>query len=596
MNASGPRENNGGRVVLATVLALVLIFGGAYVVAALNASDKVPRGASVAGVDIGGMSHDEAVSELEGALGDRDQVEVSVEGNTETVAVDDLGFSLDLDASVEAAGGGGWSPKKLWTYYTGGDDLDAVVDVDEKKYTSLINGLTEKHGTLPTEGDVRFKDGKVHKVASSTGTGVDDEAARETLTTAWLKGETAELAIEELEPDIDDDDVQEALNEFGNPAVSGPVTITFAGDKVKLAPEEYTDLLAMRPENGKLVPALKAKKLVELVDSRVADPKNAPVDATVRLVNGKPKVIPSKPGVDYDPKDIISTFLDLLVRDSGQRQATVKARAKKADFNTQDARKLGIRRKVSSFTTNYPHADYRNVNLGRAAELINGTILKPGETFSLNDTVGERTAENGFTHGFVISGGIFKEDYGGGVSQMATTLFNAMFFAGLEDVEHKPHSFYIDRYPVGREATVVWGSLDLRFKNNTDHGVLIQAEVSPSSYDAQGAVTVSMWSTRTWKITTKTSDRYNLTSPGTRTLTTPDCYPNSGYGGFDVDVWRYFHKPGSDKVEKTEKFHTTYTPSDTVICEEPEPEKPAPGNGGNGNGGNGGGNGNNRGN
>ena len=90
-------------------------------------------------------------------------------------------------------------------------------------------------------------------------------------------------------------------------------------------------------------------------------------------------------------------------------------------------------------------------------------MLKPGETFSLNDTVGERTEANGFTKGFIISDGIFKEDLGGGVSQMATTTFNAMFFAGLEDVEHKPHSFYIDRYPVGREATVAWGAVDLRF-------------------------------------------------------------------------------------------------------------------------------------
>ena len=145
----------------------------------------------------------------------------------------------------------------------------------------------------------------------------------------------------------------------------------------------------------------------------------------------------------------------------------VEATVQEADFTTKDARALGIKEKVSTFTTYYPYAEYRNINIGRAAELVNGTVLKPGETFSLNDTVGERTAENGFTKGFIISNGVFKEDFGGGVSQMATTTFNAMFFAGLEDVEHKPHSFYIDRYPVGREATVAWGAVDLRFKNDT---------------------------------------------------------------------------------------------------------------------------------
>ena len=87
---------------------------------------------------------------------------------------------------------------------------------------------------------------------------------------------------------------------------------------------------------------------------------------------------------------------------------------------------------------------------------------------------GDETANFGVPLGGSLIPWIDK-DLGGGVSQMATTLFNAMFFAGLEDVEHKPHSFYIDRYPVGREATVAWGSLDLRFTNDTPHGVLIKS-------------------------------------------------------------------------------------------------------------------------
>ena len=105
----------------------------------------------------------------------------------------------------------------------------------------------------------------------------------------------------------------------------------------------------------------------------------------------------------------------------------------------------------------------------------------------LNGVVGERTRENGFTEGFIISNGVFKEDLGGGVSQMATTTFNAMFFAGLKDLEHKPHSFYIDRYPVGREATVAWPTVDLKFENDTPYGVLIQASVTPSTPSTSNA-------------------------------------------------------------------------------------------------------------
>ena len=108
----------------------------------------------------------------------------------------------------------------------------------------------------------------------------------------------------------------------------------------------------------------------------------------------------------------------------------VPAEVVEPEFTTEDAEALGIKEQVSEFTTYFPYAEYRNTNIGRAAELVDGTIVAPGETFSLNGTVGERTAENGFTKGFIISNGIFKEDLGGGVSQMATTTFNAAFFGG----------------------------------------------------------------------------------------------------------------------------------------------------------------------
>jgi len=212
-----------------------------------------------------------------------------------------------------------------------------------------------------------------------------------------------------------------------------------------------------------------------------------------------------------------------------------------------------------------PHLDDVR-SAATALGLDDGTLVLPGATFSLNGTVGERTAANGFVKGFIIEDGIFKEDYGGGVSQSATTTFNAAFFAGLEDVEHKPHSFYIDRYPVGREATVAWPTVDLKFTNNTPYGVLIQAGTTPSSPSAQGVATVTMWSTKYWEITTSESARYNLTEPQTRVLRTEDCYPNTGYGGFDIDVTRHFHLPSDPTQDHDELMHTTYTPSDTVIC------------------------------
>jgi vancomycin resistance protein YoaR len=263
---------------------------------------------------------------------------------------------------------------------------------------------------------------------------------------------------------------------------------------------------------------------------------------------------------------VTGPFLDLVTKIGSERTLAVKSVTAQPELTTDAARKLGINQQVSTFTTNFPYAAYRNQNLSRAAELVDGTLLQPGDTFSLNDTVGERTAANGFTKGFIISDGVFKEDFGGGVSQVATTTFNAAFFAGLEDVEHKPHSFYIDRYPVGREATVAWGSVDLKFKNTTPYGVYIQASVDPSTPSTQGAMHVSMYSTKYWDIKAEQSDRYNVTAPRTRRLSGPECVPNQGYGGFDIDVYRLFYRAGSDRLDHRETMHTRYTPSDTVVC------------------------------
>lgn len=566
-------ERAGGRAVVLVILGLALLVAGGWAAAYAVAGDKVPRGTSVAGVDIGGRTQADAVRALEAGLADRvdEPIEVTVDGSTEEVAPSAAGLSVDVRATVEAAGGGrSWKPARLWDYFTGGDDLDPVVRTDDAAMAELVDSLGAEVGQEPVDGGLEFTATGVRRVEPRSGEGIDPDAAAAALEAAYLSDDpSVELELVEVAPDIDDADVQEALDGFANPALSGPVTLVFGKSPVRLAPRDFAAALSARAEGGELVPEVDEEALTALVDDGISADGAAPVDASVALVKGKPKVVPAKPGVSYDPADVASAFLELVAKPAGERELEVEATVEEPEFSTEDARALKIKEKVSSFTTYYPPAAYRDTNIGRAAELVDGTVLKPGETFSLNDTVGERTAENGFTTGFIISDGIFKEDLGGGVSQMATTTFNAAFFAGLKDVEHKPHSFYIDRYPVGREATVAWGSVDLRFKNDTPYGVLIHAEVIPSAGRSQGTVTVTMYSTKVWDITTTTSDRYNFTSPGTRTLDTPDCYPNTGYGGFDVDVKRFFAKPGSDTVEKTETFHTTYIPSDTVVCKPP---------------------------
>jgi vancomycin resistance protein YoaR len=570
-----PPRSRGRRIGLVGA-GRVLVLAAAYVATALGTGDQLPRDTRVAGVSVGGMTRDEAVDAVR--QGAPRQVSVTVDGATDEVDAEEAGLSLDAEASVDQAGGGSrWSPVTLWHRWAGGDDVEPVVEVDDEQLAAYVASLTEEIGEAPVDGVVRLTAKGVRVREPEAGTGVDEDQAREALVAAYQRDEPAELPTSDLEPEIDADDVAEG-EAFAEQALSGPVTIGFEGTAVDLQPEQFARALELRPEGGALVPHLRAHALHRELAGLVAPEGQAPVDATVRLRGDTPQVVAAKPGVTYDVAQVDAAFLDLVTQDDGARTLEVDATVSEPEVTTADAEAWKIVEQVSEFTTYFPYAEYRNTNIGRAAELVDGTVVPPGETFSLNQTVGERTAENGFTDGFIISNGIFKEDLGGGVSQMATTTFNAGFFAGMTDVEHKPHSFYIDRYPVGREATVAWPTVDMQFKNDTPYGVLVHATLQDSTPSSQGVLTVSIWSTKYWDITTKTSDRYAFTSPATRTLDTPDCYANTGYGGFDVDVWRYWRRAGSDDLERTEKMHTTYTPSDTVICKPPpQPEQPQDG-------------------
>lgn len=582
------RQGSGGRVAFLTILGLLVLVGAAYAVAYAFAADRIPRGTTVAGIELGGQSPAEAETTLEKAFAERKAVTISIRtvdeqigantpGETEKVPVADLGLTLDATETVEQAGGGrSWKPQRLWAYYAGGDDLDPVIGFDDAKVTAAFDALDKEHGKPAVEGAVNFKGAAVERVAGQPGTGVDRAAAVDQLVDGYVADKTAELTLVPVQPEISEADVQSALDSFGNPAVSGPVTLVFDKTPVKLAPAEFTPALAMKPEGGVLVPALDVEKLSTIVRERLGA-AGQPVDATVKLVNGKPTVVPSKPGVDYQPADVSAAFLGVVVRPVGQRELPVTATVAKPKVTTADARAWGIKERVSTFTTYYPHTSYRNVNIPRALELIDGTVLAPGETFSLNETVGERTAANGFVEGFVIDNGEITTALGGGVSQVATTTFNAAFFAGLKDIQHKPHSLYFSRYPVGREATVAWPSVDLKFQNDTPYGVLIDTSVQRSTSSSQGVVTVSMWSTKHWDITTTTGDRYNIRTPGSRVSTETDCEPQDPNTGFDIKVYRHFNRNG-ERV-RTETMTTHYNAADRVTCKKPIPSptpKPTP--------------------
>jgi len=155
---------------------------------------------------------------------------------------------------------------------------------------------------------------------------------------------------------------------------------------------------------------------------------------------------------------------------------------------------LGVIELISEFTTSHACCQNRVINIQQIADIVSGVVLQPGERFSVNDYVGERTREKGFVSAGTIQQGHYKDDVGGGISQFATTLFNAAFFAGLEFDDYRAHTIYISRYPYGREATLNYPDVDLAFINNTPYGVLIWAEHTETT------ITVQMYSTQYWEV------------------------------------------------------------------------------------------------
>lgn len=570
------KSNRGGKIAAGVVGGVAVLAAGLYGVGYAVAGDKMPKNATIASIAVGGLTPSQAQTKLEteyAAIATK-PIEVALDSEQKkTLSVDpaEAGLMVDYPATIAQAGGGrSFHPAAIWRVLTGGSKTEPVVTVDQAKLAAAVADLAGQLDSKPIDATVTYAKGKVAKTPGSSGIVVEQDEAAQAIRAAYL-GETQTavfLPAEVTEPAITGAEADEFVKNVATATVSGPVTVK-VGDAGSLAvsPAMLTEALTVTTTDGALGQALDPARLLKGAESEVKKlTLKKPKNATVKLVDGKPTVIDAVRGTGVAAADLAKAVEAVLTRPAAERTVSVAPSGQDAKFGTEDAKKLGIKQVIGEFTTQFPYAPYRNTNIGRAAQLINGTVLKPGETFSLNKIVGERTYANGFVDGNIISGGQFKLEPGGGVSQSATTTYNAMFFAGLEDIEHKPHSLFIDRYPAGREATVAWPTVDLRFKNNTKYGVLVQANVKKGSPGVPGSITVKMWSTKTWdKVTSSKLRRSNFTSGRDVTATGPKCQPMSPVAGFDVNYERLFHKDG--KVAKREKFHWRYNPTDHVTCD-----------------------------
>ncbi|MDF2749229.1 MAG: vanomycin resistance protein VanB [Gaiellaceae bacterium] len=381
---------------------------------------------------------------------------------------------------------------------------------------------------------------------SRPGDEIDREAFFGVLEDALLHGRGSLRApLRRVQPERTTAAAEEAL-ETARAVVAAPVELAYRGERIgSLAPRRLARLVRFVPRRDHFVVTFDKERLSAAVRPALRPWRKRATNARFLVANGGVRIRPSKPGLDVSVNAAVREVTAAAY--SQQRVAELALRETAADLTTREAEALGIRERISTFTTEMgPSSANRIHNVHLMAEYIDGTLLRPGETFSFNDSVGPRTEERGFREGQMIIGSLLLPSIGGGVCQTATTLFNNAWELGLPILERYNHSFYISHYPMGRDATVAWGGPDFAFRNDLDTGILITTSYTDDT------LTFSFWGTDPRRrIVTETGPQVNWRTPTTTYALDPYApagsvrtVSGSNQMGFDVTVSRTVFEGG----------------------------------------------------
>jgi vancomycin resistance protein YoaR len=549
------------RVFLRLFMSLVVL-GGVYCGLAIFLSRHVPSRTTVDAIAIGGMTPSQATVTLQRVLATRASRPVHLEGPSRTVDLDPgtAGLEVDLQATLTKLSGFTLNPALLWTHLAGGEDEPLKIRVDRARLTAAVKEAAGVFDSPVKEGSITFTGGKATVVVSADGQAVMVPETTDAVASKWPREPVVMAVMKLTSPRVSADEINRAATEFAVPAMSGPVRVVAGAVTVTLQPAQFSPALSLAPDGaGTLQPGIDAPTLLAAI--RAADPavEHPPVDATVRTVAGAPKVVPEVIGVTLDQSTAPASFLAALT--SPARIGAITMLQAPPKVTTAMAQAWGVKEEISTFTTQLPFNPPRTNNIKIAARTLDGTLVRPGEQFSLNGTLGPRTPGKGYQQAPAIYAGRLEQAYGGGVSQVSTTTFNAAFFSGVRIDRHTPHSFYIARYPEGREATVSWPDVDQLWTNDTGFAILINAYVNGND------LTVTFFGTKTWDIEAVKGPRRNVVQPKTVVDGDAGCVPQSPTPGFDVSVTRIFKQNGVEV--KTSTFDTHYLPEDNVQCTQP---------------------------
>jgi vancomycin resistance protein YoaR len=579
--ADGPRAPWWRRRAVLAPAGIIAVLAAVYGVDLLVSSGDIPRSTVVAGVDIGGLSPAAAAGALQEKLAPRVQADhpVVADDVQSTLSPATAGITLDIDGTVDAADD---QPLNPWTRLVslfGDREVDPVIASDATALSAQLETIAAQVDRAPVDATITI-DGTTPSVTDpADGRTLDRDGAAEAVTAALAEGgdptTPIELPVDVATVHVDRAEAQRVLDETVTPALSAPVSIEGSdGTSAEVPVSAIAAALTFTPqEDGELAVAIDAAALQAGVGEELAVFGSGAKDARFEVSGGAVTVVPSVDGVGIAPDHLAEQLMTVLTQPA-PRTLTAELGPVPADFTTEEAQALGVKEEIGSFTTNIGNAN-SGENIRVVAAEVDGAVVMPGETFSLNTFTGPRGTAQGYIPAGVISGGKFTQAVGGGISQFATTMFNAVFFSGLEDVYHKPHSYYISRYPAGREATVYEGQIDLQWKNDSDTGIYIDTAWTP------GTITVTFYGTKRYDIESISGSRVNVREPAVQEL--PDdgeCHSQAGAQGFDITVTRVFKALDSGAEIRRENFQTHYAAEPIIRCipaPAPAPAAPTPG-------------------
>ena len=443
-------ERAGGGVVVLVVVVLALLVGGGWAAAYYRAGNTLAHGTSVSGIDVGGRTMGQAEELLRATLGPRTSLPISVTTGASTLAVrpDSAGLGIDYGATLDQASvQRSWRPGKLWQHYAGGQELSPVIILDGTRMAAAVARLGRKLGTPARDGAITLHGDRVAVTQPRTGHQLDPAETAVALESAFSTGSRqAEVVLHDVTPLIDDRDVQRGLDRIVNPALAGSVRLLFGDTPVRLQPARFSSALRLVARDGRLVARADGSWLRQLVD-RPSSYDRAPVDATVELDHGRPSVVPARAGVSFSEPATARAFLTAVDRDLGRRSVHVAGRAVRPAVTTRDARRWRIDHVVARAS-----APTRSHGVRPAVEALDGAVLAPGRTLSLERVLGDAAAAPG-------------------VARLAAAVDGAAGRAGLE--------------VTGEDAA-------LRVRNTSRYGVLLHATL----HDAgdRRTVRVRLWS------------------------------------------------------------------------------------------------------